>query len=316
MLFLELTTALTLLSFNSLALGGGEHLLVLDSQLPALEFKVVHSINDSGGLVGRSEVGESQSAENTIVEVVVESVGKRKTHVSHQLDQLLLLDGERNVLDNNSGRDELFIGLRTELIGSDRRSAHDTSTEAQVRRDLRHRLGLVEPSLSTNVSQAQSVLVGSRVVAYRREAVSWSLLRPTSALGATQSAESVVSKRSVVPVLTAHVVSSIVLVHVLVHILVHILMHVGRSAHSVIVTGGVETLLLLLLLLVLSAIEARRQVSVGVELTRRLAVQLGLVALRMGRATCRIVVIHVRLLQTHDGDRRAKSKKRIRQKRV
>ena len=312
MLFLELTTALTLLSFNSLALGGGEHLLVLDSQLPALEFKVVHSINDSGGLVGRSKVGESQSAENTIVEVVVESVGKRKTHVSHQLDQLLLLDGERNVLDNNSGRDELFIGLRTELIGSDRRSAHDASTEAQVRRDLRHRLGLVEPSLSTNVSQAQSVLVGSRVVAYRREAVSWSLLRPTSALGATQSAESVVSKRSVVPVLTAHVVSSIVLVHVL----VHILMHVGRSAHSVIVTGGVETLLLLLLLLVLSAIEARRQVSVGVELTRRLAMQLGLVALRMGRATCRIVVIHVRLLQTHDGDRRAKSKKRIRQKRV
>ena len=306
-LLLELTATLTLFSFNPLALSCREHLLILDSQLSALEFKVVHGVDDSGSLVGRGEVGESQSTENTVVEMVVEGVGKGETHVSHQLDQLLLLDGKRNVLDDDSGGDELLIGLRSKLIRSDRRSTKNTSTEAKVWRDLGHRLGLIEPGLSTSISQTQSILMRRRAGAYRGKAVSWGLLlRATSALRSTQSADGVVSsKGGAVPVLSTHVVSTIVLVHVLVHILVHVLVHVGRSAHSVVVARSIETLLLLLLLmLIIGAIETRGQMSVRVELARRLAMQLRLVTLHMGRATRRgIVVIHVGLLKTHDVDR-------------
>jgi hypothetical protein len=68
-------------------------------------------------------------------------------------------------------------------------------------------------------------------------------------------------------------------------------------------------LLLLLLVLIVGAIETRGQMSIRVELARRLAMQLGLVTLRMRRATRRgVVVIHVGLLKTHDVDRRTRSK--------
>ena len=306
-LLLELSATLTLLSFDSLALGRREHLFVLNSQLSALELKVVHSVDDGGRLIGRGEVGESQSTENAIVEMVVEGVGERKAHISHQLNQLLFLDGKWNVLDDDSGRNELLVGLGSKLIRSDRGSTEDTSTKTKVWGDLGHRLRLIEPGLSTSVSQTQTILMRRRGGAYRGEAVSWGLLlRATSALGSTQSTDGVVvsSKGGAVPVLSTHVVSTVVLVHVLVHILVHVLVHVGRSAHSVIVARSIETLLLLLLVLIVGAIEARGQMSIRVELARRLAVQLRLMTLRMGRATRRrVVVIHVGLLKTHDVDR-------------
>lgn len=110
-LFFQLSSALSLLPLDPLALLQREHLFVFDSQLASLKLKMVQNFNHGGGLFGRREVGESQTTENAIVEVVVEGVGKWQVHIRHQLNQLLLFHGKRNIFDDNGGWNQLIVGF-------------------------------------------------------------------------------------------------------------------------------------------------------------------------------------------------------------
>lgn len=107
-LFFELATSLTLLSLNTFALGLGEHLLVLDTQLATVDIHAVHGFNDYSSVFGRLEVGESETAEDAIVKVVIEGVGLRQVHLEHDGSEGLLADSERDILDDNSGRNKLI----------------------------------------------------------------------------------------------------------------------------------------------------------------------------------------------------------------
>ena len=147
-LFLELASALTLLALDALPFRSWQHLLVLDPQLPAVELKVVHVVNDSRRLVCVGEVGESQATENTVVEVVVESIWERQSHVGHDRNELFLLDGKRNVLDDDGSRDELLVNLRVVRVLAHLRSTETTETHEVV---VGHgRLLLVEPGLESS----------------------------------------------------------------------------------------------------------------------------------------------------------------------
>lgn len=78
---------------------------------------MVHCIDDGGRLVSRREICEGQTPKNAVVEMVVERVWQRKAHLRHNVDQLLFLDRKRDVLDDNGGRDELFIEFRMTEVG-------------------------------------------------------------------------------------------------------------------------------------------------------------------------------------------------------
>src|ERR1700761_6819933 len=112
MLFLELASALPLLTFNSLALRRWQHLLILHTQLPPVQLEMVHRVNHSSRFFGIREIRKRQATENAIIEMVVESVRKRQTELGHNAHELLLLDREWDVLDHNGGRDEVVVGLR------------------------------------------------------------------------------------------------------------------------------------------------------------------------------------------------------------
>ena len=71
MLFLELATTFPLLAFNALPLSGGQHLLILDAQLPALKFVVIKNINDGSSLVGRGKVCKRKAAEDAVIKVIL-----------------------------------------------------------------------------------------------------------------------------------------------------------------------------------------------------------------------------------------------------
>ena len=108
MLFLKLATLLSLVSLDSLPLLSRKHLLVFHPELPTLELHVIHRVDNMSCLLGIGEVCKRKTSKDAIVEVVIKGVGKRELHFRHQSNELLLLDRERNVLDNNSGWDKLL----------------------------------------------------------------------------------------------------------------------------------------------------------------------------------------------------------------
>jgi len=108
MLLLKLTTLLSLVSLDSFPLLSWEHLFVFNPQFSTLELHVIHRTDDMSCLLGVGEVCKGKTSEDAVVEVVIESVGKRKLHFRHESDKLLLLNGEGYVLDNDSGRDKLL----------------------------------------------------------------------------------------------------------------------------------------------------------------------------------------------------------------
>lgn len=147
-LFLKLASALTLLAFNALPFRSWQHFLVFDPKLPAVEFKVVHVVDDGRRLVCVGEVGESQATEDPVIEVVVESIGEWQSHISHDRDELFLLDGKRNVLDDDGGRNKFLVDL-----GVVRILAHLRSTETSETHEVvagHGRLLLVKPGLETS----------------------------------------------------------------------------------------------------------------------------------------------------------------------
>ena len=117
MLLFELATTFALFALDSLAFLQRKHLLILDAQLAALQLKMVESIDNHSSFLGGGEIGESQAAENAIVEVVVESVWQRQSHLGHKLNKLFLLDGKWNVLDDDRSWDQLIFAVRVEVLG-------------------------------------------------------------------------------------------------------------------------------------------------------------------------------------------------------
>lgn len=113
-LFLELSTALTLFTLDALPFSQRQHLLVFHAKLPAVQLEVVHRIDDRGGLLGRGEICESQAPEYTIVKMVVEGIGQWQPQICHERYKLLLLYCERNVLNDDSGGDEFFVDVVSE----------------------------------------------------------------------------------------------------------------------------------------------------------------------------------------------------------
>lgn len=109
MLLLELSTTFTLLALDALALGQGQHLLVLDPQFATAELHMIECVDNGLRLLRRCEVGERQATEHTVVEVVVERIWKWQIHVDHKLNKLLFLHGEWDILDNNSGRYQFVV---------------------------------------------------------------------------------------------------------------------------------------------------------------------------------------------------------------
>ena len=117
-LLLELPTPLPLLSLDALPLLQRQHFLVLDAELTSLQLVVVEGLDDLCRLLRRREVGECQTPENAIIEVVVEGVWKWEVQVIHHIHQLLLLDCERDVLDYDRRGNKLVLRVwRHVLVG-------------------------------------------------------------------------------------------------------------------------------------------------------------------------------------------------------
>ena len=109
MLFLKLSTFLSLVSFNSFPFIGRKHLLILNSELSALKIKVIHSFNNHSCLVWIREICECQASENTLIEVIVEGIRERQAHVAHKRNELLFLDSEWDIFNNNGGWNQFVV---------------------------------------------------------------------------------------------------------------------------------------------------------------------------------------------------------------
>ena len=157
-LFFELPSALTLLTLDPFPLGQGQHLFVFDAELPAVELEVVHGLDDLGCLLGSGEVCESKTPEDAIVEVVVEGIGQGKAKLSHEGDELFLLDGEGNVLDDDGGGDELLIHVLGELVLLHLRVEQrvGVAVAQATQGEGGKTLGLIEPSLAIVSTWLQS----------------------------------------------------------------------------------------------------------------------------------------------------------------
>lgn len=107
MLLLKLAAPFSLLTFDPLALGFRQHLLVLHPEFSAMDVHPVHGFDDDSGIFGGLEIRKGETSEDTIVEVVVEGIGLGEIHVQHDGRQGLLADSKRDVFDDNGGGDEL-----------------------------------------------------------------------------------------------------------------------------------------------------------------------------------------------------------------
>lgn len=92
--------------------------------------------------------------------MIVESVRKGQTHVSHASNELLFLDSERDILDDNSSGDQLVVvvlGRRSALLS---KLVH---IELAVHLIIVHVLGLVhlrvKPSLNKIISSAPAISI-------------------------------------------------------------------------------------------------------------------------------------------------------------
>lgn len=118
MLLFELTTAFPLLALDSFPLLKWQHLLVLHSKSATLEIEVIQIINDNSCLVSRREVCKCKATEDSVIEVIIESIWQRKAHLRHHIDQLLFSDRERYILDDDGSGYKLivaFLGVGTPM---------------------------------------------------------------------------------------------------------------------------------------------------------------------------------------------------------
>jgi len=121
MLFFQLATALPLLPLDPFPLGLREHLFVLNSQFPTMNLQTIHRLYHEPSILRGLEVGESETAENATVKMVVKRIGLRQMKVGHQLGQSLLPDGEWDILYHDCRGDQLVgfagLGIRAASIG-------------------------------------------------------------------------------------------------------------------------------------------------------------------------------------------------------
>lgn len=150
MLLFELSPTLPFLALNAIAFSLRQHLLVLDTELSSVEVEVVHGVNDLGSFIGSGKVCKCESTEDTIVEMVVESVWQRQVHIGHDLHELFFLNRKGDVLDDDCSRDQVLVTVLVVVITAHRGHAHVGA--AKVRKAIRvgHLRYLVEPALWMN----------------------------------------------------------------------------------------------------------------------------------------------------------------------
>src|SRR2546421_9342173 len=144
-LLLQLAAPLSLFSLNALSFRKWKHLLVLDPQLPALQFEMIQVINDSRSLLSGGEVRKRQTSEDAIVEVVIKGVRKRQVEFCHELNKLFLLYRKRDILDYDGRRNKLLIRVGVNSI-SPHRLAERNVAQASKMVHVRQRR-LIKPSL-------------------------------------------------------------------------------------------------------------------------------------------------------------------------
>lgn len=98
-----------LFPLNLVLFAGLQDLFVFDPQFPPLDIVPVQRGNHTRCFVWRAEICKRQSAEDTVVVVVVECVGERRAKGLHHAQQCLAGDGEWNVLDHDGGRDDIVV---------------------------------------------------------------------------------------------------------------------------------------------------------------------------------------------------------------
>lgn len=108
MLFLQLSTSLSLLPLNALALLLWQHLLVFNTKLPSLQFESIHGTDNDSSVIRAGEVCESQAAKDSAVEMVVERIWNGKVHILHHFLHRFPLDCEGDILDNDGSRNQLI----------------------------------------------------------------------------------------------------------------------------------------------------------------------------------------------------------------
>ena len=94
-----------------------------------MELEVVHCIDDGRSIFGVRKVCKSQSTEDTIIEMVIEGIWQRKTHVSHDTHELFLLYRERNILDDDRSWNEVILLFRANGIGTHLTDPIETAKE-------------------------------------------------------------------------------------------------------------------------------------------------------------------------------------------
>lgn len=72
--------------------------------------------NDGCGLIGRCKIGERETTEYTVVEMVIEGIWQRKIHLCHEIDQLLLLHRKGDILDYDCSRYKLLVKICAVVI--------------------------------------------------------------------------------------------------------------------------------------------------------------------------------------------------------
>ena len=118
-LFLQLAALLPLLALNALSFVFREHLLVLHPQLSALNLVTIELLDDGLGVQGALEVGEGETTENAVIEVVVEGIRLGKAKIGHNLGKHLFPHVERDILDDNGGRNKVAserLGIMARVV--------------------------------------------------------------------------------------------------------------------------------------------------------------------------------------------------------
>lgn len=126
-----------------------------------MQFKVVHVFYHLRCLLGRREVGKGEPSKDAIVEVIIEGVGQGQAQIGHELHELLLLHGERDILNDNGRRDELFVDVVGKIFLAQRVSTESGVgvSRVQIRESkCGETLRLIKPSLASNVSACASIM--------------------------------------------------------------------------------------------------------------------------------------------------------------
>jgi hypothetical protein len=97
-------------AFDTFFLAGLQHLFVLNPKLASLNIEPVERGDNSVGILGETEVGESETAEGTsLVKMVVEGIRSGDRKGCNDVQESLAFNVERDVFDYDSSWDDFVV---------------------------------------------------------------------------------------------------------------------------------------------------------------------------------------------------------------